>query len=233
MYNNKLIKIFFIAYFLILNCSIAISEPLKLSEWKQPYLGNEIFFHNYTSVLNCNKKTPYYVYYNLDTHNFSPAVAKRVNRWPNTISVEINNICGYNYATSKDYSNSGYDRGHLAPAVNFKASQQGEDETFSFANAAPQNPVLNRKYWAQTEKYERKMAIEHNGVTIITGIIQSKNKYIKNKVGVPDYFYKIILWKENATIKNIAFIAQNNSNSYPKEINIKDLESLSGLNFGF
>ena len=37
-----------------------------------------------------------------------------------------------------DYRGSGYDRGHLAPAMNHKGSQKAMDSTFTLANCAPQ-----------------------------------------------------------------------------------------------
>jgi endonuclease G len=39
---------------------------------------------------------------------------------------------------NSDYMKSGFDRGHLVPAANFKWSQQAMNETFSLTNIAPQ-----------------------------------------------------------------------------------------------
>ena len=49
-------------------------------------------------------------------------------------------------------------------------------------------------------------------------------------MGIPDYFYKILLWKADTVIYYMAFIAPN-TDSVPKQIDIKELEKLSGLNF--
>lgn len=37
-----------------------------------------------------------------------------------------------------DYMHSGFDRGHLVPAANYKWSQQAMNDTFSLTNVAPQ-----------------------------------------------------------------------------------------------
>lgn len=37
-----------------------------------------------------------------------------------------------------DYNRSGYDRGHMAPALNHKGSQQEMDDTFFLTNISPQ-----------------------------------------------------------------------------------------------
>jgi len=43
-----------------------------------------------------------------------------------------------------DYSKSGYDKGHMAPAADFKSSEAAMISTFQFANAVPQTPECNR-----------------------------------------------------------------------------------------
>jgi len=232
MRKKVVLKLFISINICIFSYLNTLADPIALSDWQQPYAENAVFFSNYTSVLNCTKKTPYYVFYDLTLNDFSQNASDRKDKWPYNVPSNIRNICGNNYATSKDYTRSGFDRGHLAPASDFRSFQNKENETFSFANAAPQNKILNRTTWEQLEKYERKLAVEHNGITVITGVIQSNNNYIGNYVGVPDYFYKIIFWKENSETKNVAFIAPNTA-STPKEIDIKELESLAGLNFGF
>ena len=215
----------------IYSCLGVSAEPIAITDWQQPYANNEINFQNYTSVLNCEKKTPYYVFYDLYPYEFEQKLSVRKNKWSSYVPQEIKNVCGTDYATSRDYRNSGYDKGHLAPASDFKADQDSENATFSFANAAPQNRSLNRGKWEELEAYEKKLAEDHAGITVITGVIQSQDKYIGNKVGVPDYYYKIILWKENGEIKNIAFLAPN-IKSVPEQIDVRELENLSGMDFG-
>jgi endonuclease G len=205
------------------------AQPVKLSDWSQPYIDKSINNITYTSVLNCNKKTPYYVFYDLYPNDFSDNTAKRKNIWPSRVPNNIKLVCG-DYAITKDYAKSGYDRGHLAPVSDFDSSQDKENSTFSFANAAPQNKTLNRGEWEQLERYERDLAIRHNGITVITGIIQSQNKYIGDHVGVPDYFYKMFLWKENGKVQTQTFIAPN-TKSKPQQIDITTLERQAGLSF--
>lgn len=52
---------------------------------------------------------------------------------------------------SSDYAGSGWDTGHLAAARWF-GQQHTQDATFSYRNAAPMNPVLNRGMWASIEQ---------------------------------------------------------------------------------
>ena len=97
-------------------------------------------------------------------------------------------------STSKDYVNSGYDRGHLANDADFDYSEKALRKTYTMANIIPQAPKVNRKTWIKAEKYERTVALELGSVTVINGVVYSSNpkRIGKNGVAVPDAFWKII-----------------------------------------
>ena len=52
---------------------------------------------------------------------------------------------------SKDYSRTGYDRGHLASNASFDYNRAIQKQTFLMSNIAPQKPKLNRRFWAKVE----------------------------------------------------------------------------------
>jgi len=107
---------------------------------------------------------------------------------------------------SKDYSRTGYDRGHLASNASFDYNRKIQKETFLMSNIAPQKPNLNRRYWAKVEKFTRYLAVKYKQVEVVTGVCGNKG-HIKNKVGVPAWWYKIIyIPKLN---KTVAFLAPN------------------------
>ena len=97
-------------------------------------------------------------------------------------------------STSKDYVNSGYDRGHLANDADFDYNEKTLRKTYTMANIIPQAPKVNRKTWIKAEKYERTVALELGFVTVINGVVYSSNpkRIGKNGVAVPDAFWKII-----------------------------------------
>ena len=99
-------------------------------------------------------------------------------------------------ASDKDYTNSGYDRGHLAPAKTFSFSCEAETSTYTFANAAPQNPDSNKYVWIKTERFLRNYLSAHKttSVHVLTGTFFSsknlKTKTIgKGHVSVPDAYW--------------------------------------------
>ena len=53
-------------------------------------------------------------------------------------------------AINADYSNTGYDRGHLNP--NFYQCGEGRTATFTLTNAVPQDPCFNQQSWKKMEE---------------------------------------------------------------------------------
>ena len=58
-------------------------------------------------------------------------------------------------AVTYDYTNSGYDRGHMAPAADLKWSEQSMLESFYLSNICPQNRNLNSGIWLGLEEAVR------------------------------------------------------------------------------
>jgi len=58
------------------------------------------------------------------------------------------------------YRNSGFDRGHMAPAADFPNNQQAMKDTFSLCNVSPQVGVFNRVVWSRLEVLIRKLGKE-------------------------------------------------------------------------
>ncbi|ORX72717.1 hypothetical protein DL89DRAFT_243725 [Linderina pennispora] len=111
-------------------------------------------------------------------------------------------------ALLKDYSGSGYDRGHMAPAGDAKINMEAMTETFLLSNMAPQVGIgFNRHYWAYLEGFVRDLTKQFDDIYVITGslFLPTKNEatgkwtvtyeVIGNppNVAVPTHFYKIIL----------------------------------------
>lgn len=109
-----------------------------------------------------------------------------------------------------DYKNSGYSRGHMAPAGNMPTIQ-AMTQSFSLANIVPQAPGNNQKPWNGIEQATRKYVMRAKGdVYIFSGpVFESMPKTIgDNRVWVPKYLYKLVYdpntgqawahWIENA-----------------------------------
>jgi len=125
---------------------------------------------------------------------------------------------------TKNYSRTGFDRGHNAPNAAFDYNRAIQKQTFLLSNIAPQKPQLNRRLWAKIEKFARLQAIRYKKIEVITGNCGSIGK-IKNNVGVPAYWYKIIYIPQ--TGKTISFLAPNTNIGMSRA---KAREFLSNIN---
>jgi endonuclease G, mitochondrial len=140
-------------------------------------------------------------------------------------------------ALPNDYSASGYDRGHLAPAADFVFSESALAETFYMSNMSPQAPDFNRGIWKKLEEQVRTWIRKEKTLYIVSGGVLKKGlKKIgkRNKVSVPDYYYKIILDLKSPQIKAIAFLMKNEGSDEPLEsfvVSIDEIEKETGIDF--
>ena len=139
-------------------------------------------------------------------------------------------------AVDWDYYNSGYDRGHMCPSADNKWSRKAQEQSFLFTNICPQVHNLNAGDWNEMEMQCRKWAKQWGSVRIVCGPIlyKAKHKTIgKNKVVVPEAFFKVVLCMEGEP-KAIGFIYKNAPGNRPKGeyVNSVDqVERITGIDF--
>lgn len=138
-----------------------------------------------------------------------------------------------------DYSNSGYDRGHMCPAADNKWDKQAMRESFYMTNICPQHHNLNRGDWKELEDDCRRWVEESGTIYIVCGPILYKNdiSYIgkERKIRVPNAFFKVILaGLDGGSPRAIGFIYKNASGNNPLDhyVNSVDqVERITGLDF--
>ncbi|MGL4853114.1 MAG: DNA/RNA non-specific endonuclease [Phocaeicola sp.] len=132
-------------------------------------------------------------------------------------------------AYTGDYTNSGYDRGHMAPAGDMKWSSQAMQESFFLSNICPQNPNLNRGDWKDLEEKSREWAKKYGAIYIACGPIYDNphpKRIGNNQVGVPDAFYKVILLNYPKNPQAFGFIFDNKSGHKSLEKYIVTVDSV-------
>ena len=105
-----------------------------------------------------------------------------------------------------DYSNTGYDRGHFAPAAAMRWSLNAMNDSFLMTNIAPQvGSGFNQHIWKSLERKMRQWACERGTLYIVTGplydqVSNEKLMYDRNGDGrddngilvtVPSHFFKL------------------------------------------
>ncbi len=140
-------------------------------------------------------------------------------------------------ATPEDYRASGYDRGHLAPAADFKFSPEVMSESFFMSNMSPQAPDFNRHIWERLESRVREWVRRDKVFYVVTGPVLKKGLPTigrRNKVAVPEQYYKIILHLKKPTPKAIAFLMPNEGSEKPLKsfvVSIDEVEQVTGFDF--
>lgn len=140
-------------------------------------------------------------------------------------------------ADDYDYRGSGWTRGHLAPAADFRWSDDAMWETFHFTNCCPQDEELNNGMWNTLEKKCRTWARRFGKVYIVTGPIIGENRYGTigdSRVIIPDAFFKAVMVNDGERWQSIAFVMQNrsyNDNMQRCAMSVDELEELTGYDF--
>lgn len=160
---------------------------------------------------------------------------------------------GWYAVRPSDYTNTGFDRGHLCPSDDRDATPADNATTFLLTNIVPQAPRHNREVWKALEGYERKLMDAGNDVYIIAGVSGTggtgQNGYATTLAGgkltVPATLWKILLivpasasttFEPTANTRVIAVNIPNNQSAADRPwrayvTSIDALETLTGYDF--
>lgn len=204
--------------------------PLNNSLMELPAIGNNDIILVYTGFIvnyNTNRLIPNWVAYELTASEVEGNVP-RANGFSMDLAIDMPQ------ATREDYSNSGWDKGHMVPAADMKWSENAMFESFYLTNICPQNHDLNGKDWHSLEKLVRLWAKEYGRVWVVCGPYVYCNLFGtigEQKVVIPDGFFKAVLRQEGDNYRSIAFVFENNANTQPLKkavVSVNDVEALIG-----
>jgi endonuclease G len=191
---------------------------------------------NYNKVLN----VPNYVCWELNADWFGD-----VSRYSGNFITDTSLPAGIYRVVHSDYTNSGFDRGHLCMSDNRTKTVEDNKATFIITNIFPQMPDLNQGVWLRFESYCSDLARNQNKELFITagGIYRNKEK-IKGIVTIPDSCYKIVVILEKGqTYKDISSNTQVVSVVMPNisgvrgdawekySSTVRQIENSTGFNF--
>lgn len=136
----------------------------------------------------------------------------------------------------RNYKKSGYDKGHLCPAADMEFSLAAYNDTFFTSNISPQKHSFNGGVWSRLENKTRYWASKYKRIYVVTGgVLESGLKTIgKEKVSVPNYFYKILLDDSRGEYKMIGFLVPAVSSKKPLYdfvVSVDKIEQITGIDF--
>ena len=142
------------------------------------------------------------------------------------------------------YKRSGLDKGHLAPAADFRWSQEAMRQSFMFSNAVPQNSTHNRKIWSYLESMVREMAARRGALVVVTGPVFTQpvswlrygrvsQTHRSDAIPVPANLFKVIV--DPVSHEMTAFVIPNDDqrgeDPRPYQVSVREVERLTGLDF--
>lgn len=100
-----------------------------------------------------------------------------------------------------DYTNTGFDRGHLCPSDDRDSTADENRTTFLLTNIVPQAPQFNRQSWRLLEEYTRSLLVNGNECYVIAGATGqggtcdngTVSTLASGKLTVPGAFWKVIV----------------------------------------
>lgn len=184
----------------------------------------------YTASYNNKMKNPNWVAWEL-TRKETIGKEERTNKFlpdPNLPEPRVK---------TSDYTHTGYDRGHMAPAADMKWSEKAMQESFYMSNICPQNQKLNRGDWGDLEEVCRGWAKKYGTVYIACGPIYDKaqpKRIGSSKIAVPDRFFKVVLIYNRKDPMALGFIFPNKAHSQDLslyQVSVDSVEKVTGLDF--
>lgn len=140
------------------------------------------------------------------------------------------------------YTNSGMDRGHMAPnhAIATRFGREMQRATFLMTNITPQSPSLNRGVWKDVEhRISDLWTARYGEIWVIVGCFSDSNdcrEYIINgHIEIPQHFYQLIVAQDGMNVRALAVLFDQNVpwNQWAARciISIDELEEKTGLDF--
>lgn len=225
--------------FLVLS-SVSFSQTYSLNKVTTTYT-NEISFvkHTFYEIgFNTKYKLPAWTFYSQTKEHLALANLDRKG------SFVKDPFLNSPQAKNKDYSSSGFDKGHLVPCEDMSFTETAMHETFYYSNCAPQTTELNRGEWKMLEELSRNWGKEYGEVIVISGPVFESNmktmgedpeKNGASRIPIPNLFYKIIIRHESQTYKAIGFILPNVTtpiNGLQNYVcSVDSIEKITGLDF--
>jgi endonuclease G len=211
------------------------------------FLMNKPFF---ALSYNNGQGTPNWVSWHLTKEHFGDAPRKRQFDSDDALP------SGFTKITHRDYTNSGFDRGHMCPRSDRDKTTAMSFATFVMTNIVPQSNESNAGAWNQLELYARSLVTDEGKELYIIAGPQGirgegrngfKNIIADGKVTVPNKVWKVIMVLDandndqdvervDADTRLIAVIMPNDrsvpqDNWWRYRVSVKDVEELTGYTF--
>lgn len=221
---------------LLVTCTAQVPQqplPAPVAGMELPAYGEEedIVVHlGYTASYNHSTLTPDWVAWELTAEE---AAGTNEGQYSFSRDPDVK----FPKASREDYSNSGYDKGHMAPRADMKWNCQALEESYYFTNICPQDHEMNSQAWRKIEELTRRMAKLYGRVWVVCGPVYDSTCSPKTigqaGVRVPDAFFKALVIAGHDGFRSVGFLVANKpQDGSPKRyaVTVDSVEALIGRN---
>lgn len=140
-------------------------------------------------------------------------------------------------ALPADYRNSGYDRGHIAPAADMKWDTLAMQQASLLTNICPQSHELNQGAWNTLENLTRQRVLRDSSLIIIAGPVLTLppiDTIGPSRIPVPASYFKVILAPHADPPFALGFIMDNSyipGGLQTTKVTVDSVEALTGHDF--
>ena len=207
------------------DASIRSLEKVKIPEEQDEILKD---YTGFTVSFNPRHRIPNYVAWDLTRDKANGQEPRKSDFHPDA---DV-----YGCPSLSDYRNSGFDRGHMAPAADMKWSPQAMYDSHALTNMCPQDNSINTGRWNSIEKLERKWALRDSVLVIVAGPVLTDvlPRSIGKNVSVPERFFKVMLAPYANPPRAIGFIVPNHPTSdgiQQMAVSVDEVEAITGYDF--
>lgn len=220
----------------ILSTHVSLGVPFDADSTDDYLIVRNQYVLSYNKVLNI----PNWVSWELNSDWFGD-----VDRYSGNFITDTTLPIGFYRVKHSDYTNSGYDRGHLVRSEERTNTIEDNKSTFILTNIIPQTPDLNRGVWLNLEYYCEDLCKKDNKLLyVIAGGINRTKNTIGNQIVVPDSCFKIVVVLEkgqslldvNESTQIISVVMPNiegvRSDKWEKyRTSVRAIENSTGYNF--
>lgn len=192
----------------------------------------------YALAYHRDRGTPIWVSWHLEAADLGD-----VERYSGPFIPDNSLPAGWYQVRHSDYSNTGYDRGHMVPSADRTSTPENNQATFILTNVVPQAPANNQGPWADLENNIRDMIRAGDEAYIIAGIQGEAGKLAGGALTVPAAVWKVVvllpagdddLARINAQTRLIAVLLPNNASVEGRRwqeftTSVSCIEELTGL----
>lgn len=179
------------------------------------------------------KRSQYVISYNADRNvanwvswNLNKSWYGKVKRWKGSFFKDPILPKDVYQVKHSDYTNSGYDRGHMVRSEERTKTVTDNKATFYLTNVLPQTADLNQRLWLSLEYYCESLCKDSaKELYVMAGGVFHSGDRIEGIVSVPDSCFKIIVVLDNGgKLEDVNKYTEVIAVMMPNQDNISDMD---------